>query len=52
MPATATGGPAALAEVERLQTCGATRVLVPAVLFGADPTASLARYGEDVIGRI
>ena len=33
----------ALAEVRSLQRIGATRILVPAVLFGADLQASLAR---------
>ena len=52
MPGTAVGGDEARAEVQRLQECGATRVLVPAVLFGGEPESSLARYGEDVIARI
>ncbi len=51
MPATSTGGVDALAEVAVLQESGATRILVPAALFGDDPRSSLARYGEDVIGR-
>jgi probable F420-dependent oxidoreductase len=47
----ATGGEEARAEVQALQQLGATRILIPAVLFGADPQPSLARYGEEVIGR-
>jgi len=42
----------ALAEVRSLQRIGATRILVPAVLFGTDLPASLARYGEEVVGHI
>ena len=45
----ATGGPDVLAEVHALQEIGATRILVPAVLFGSDPQPSLTRYGRDVI---
>ena len=48
---TAIGGEEARAEVQALQELGVTRVLIPAVLFGADLEPSLARYGEEVIGR-
>ena len=47
----ATGGEEALTEVKALQELGATRILIPAVLFGTDPQPSLTRYGEEVIGR-
>jgi probable F420-dependent oxidoreductase len=47
----ATGGDPALTEVSALRALGATRVLIPAVLFGADVQSSLTRYGADVIGR-
>lgn len=46
------GGEAAVADVKALQSIGATRVLLPAGLFGADPEEALARYGDDVIGRV
>jgi alkanesulfonate monooxygenase SsuD/methylene tetrahydromethanopterin reductase-like flavin-dependent oxidoreductase (luciferase family) len=46
----ATDGEEARGEVEALQELGATRILVPAVLFGSDLQESLARYGEEVIG--
>jgi probable F420-dependent oxidoreductase len=48
---TATRGDEALAEAAMLQELGVSRVLVPAVLFGTDFDESLARYGEEVIGR-
>jgi probable F420-dependent oxidoreductase len=38
-------------EVEALQELGATRILIPAVLFGSDLEPALTRYGEEVIGR-
>ncbi len=47
----ATGREPALAEVSELQKLGATRILVPAVLFGPDVQSSLSRYGKDVIGQ-
>ena len=46
---TATGGEEARAEVKALQELGATRILIPAVLFGADLEPALARYGQEVI---
>jgi len=36
---------------EALVDLGATRVLVPAALFGEDPVGSLARYRDDVMER-
>jgi probable F420-dependent oxidoreductase len=39
----------ALADVDALRALGATRMLIPSALFGADVGASLKRYGEDVI---
>ena len=48
---TATRGEEAVADVAMLQELGVSRVLVPAGLFGGDVDDSLARYGEDVIGR-
>jgi len=50
--ANATSGDDALTEVMALQELGATRILIPAVLFGSDFQPSLARYGEEVIGRV
>jgi probable F420-dependent oxidoreductase len=47
----ATGGEQAVAEVSALQKIGATRILIPAMLFGSDVQSSLNRYGADVIGR-
>ena len=47
----ATGGEEALAEVKVLQGLGATRILIPSVLFGSDLEPALARYGGEVIGR-
>jgi probable F420-dependent oxidoreductase len=41
----------ARAEVRALEERGVTRVVIPAVLFGAEPTGALALYGEEVIGR-
>jgi probable F420-dependent oxidoreductase len=49
---TATRSEEALAEAAMLQELGVSRVLIPAVLFGADLDESLARFGEDVIGQI
>ena len=48
---TATAGEDAVAEVRALQDLGADRILVPAVLFGADCGSALARYGDEVISR-
>ena len=46
-----TAGEEALAEVAALERLGATRVIVPAVMFREDLAGSLKRYGADVIGR-
>jgi probable F420-dependent oxidoreductase len=47
----ATSGEQAVSEVSALRALGATRVLIPAVLFGTDIQSSLSRYGAEVIGR-
>ena len=44
------GDDEAAAEVEALGALGATRVVVPAAMFGDDPDGALMRYGERVIG--
>jgi probable F420-dependent oxidoreductase len=41
----------AAAEVEALGALGATRVVVPAAVFGNEPDAALIRFGEKVISR-
>ena len=46
-----TAGEEALAEVTALERLGATRVIIPAVMFREDLVESLKRYGVDVIGR-
>lgn len=46
------GGADAVADVKSLQAVGATRVLLPAGMFGADPEGSLGRYGDEVIKRV
>ena len=46
-----TAGEKALAEVTALERLGATRVIIPAVMFREDLVESLKRYGVDVIGR-
>ncbi len=51
MQCNATGAEGATVAVEALQRIGVTRVLIPAVLFGADFEPSLARFGQDVIAR-
>ncbi len=45
-------GDAALAGAKAMQELGATRLVLPAVLFGAEFDRPLGRFGEDVIGRI
>jgi probable F420-dependent oxidoreductase len=47
-----TGGEAALADVKALEELGANRVLLPALMFGADPEEGLSRYADDVIVRV
>ena len=51
MDSSVTTGEEAVADVEALRSLGASRVLVPSVLFGADPAPSLQRYGQEVINR-
>ncbi len=51
VPCNVTAGEEALAEVAALERLGATRVIVPAVMFREDLAGSLTRYGADVIGR-
>jgi probable F420-dependent oxidoreductase len=46
------GDDEAVAEVQALGALGATRVVVPAAMFGPDPDRALMRYGENVIGRL
>jgi probable F420-dependent oxidoreductase len=48
----ATDADAALAHVKSVQEIGATRVVIPSVLFRDDLDASLRRFGENVIERI
>jgi probable F420-dependent oxidoreductase len=45
-------GEQALADVKALEALGASRVLIPAGMFGAEPAPALRRYAEDVIGRV
>jgi probable F420-dependent oxidoreductase len=45
-------GEQALTDVKALAALGASRVLVPAGIFGSDPAPALRRYAEDVIGRV
>lgn len=49
---TATSGDGALAEVRARQELGATRILIPSVLFGADLEPALTRYGKEVIEHV
>jgi len=44
-------GAEAVAEMQTLAAMGATRVVLPAALFQADPAGLLSRFGESVIGR-
>ena len=52
MQCTAVTGDEAVATVEALEAAGVSRVLIPSVLFGTEFETSIARYGEDVIGRV
>jgi alkanesulfonate monooxygenase SsuD/methylene tetrahydromethanopterin reductase-like flavin-dependent oxidoreductase (luciferase family) len=45
-------GDAALADVKSLEAIGATRVLLPAGMFAADPEDGLRRYRDEVIERV
>jgi probable F420-dependent oxidoreductase len=45
-----TAGPEAQSELAELAERGVTRIVLPAVLFGEAPLASLEEYGETVIG--
>jgi probable F420-dependent oxidoreductase len=47
-----TSGQEALADVSALQALGASRVLIPAGMFGSDPEQELQRYANDVIARV
>jgi probable F420-dependent oxidoreductase len=47
-----TAAEAALADAKRLRQLGATRIVIPAVLFGGDRVRSLQRFGEDVIASL
>ncbi len=46
------GGEAALADVKAVEAVGASRVLVPAAMFGPEPEEGLARYADEVIRRV
>ncbi len=50
MQSTAVSGEEAHAAVKEMEELGVTRMLLPSVLFGAEFEASLARYGQEVIG--
>jgi probable F420-dependent oxidoreductase len=52
MPSIVTTGPEAVAEASALQAQGATRILIPSVVFGPEPAEALARFGQDVIGQV
>jgi probable F420-dependent oxidoreductase len=52
MDSYAVSGEPALADVMALKALGATRVLIPATLFGTDPDRTLHRYADEVIARI
>jgi probable F420-dependent oxidoreductase len=45
-------GVEALVDAKALKELGATRILVPAAMFGSDPEQPLLRYADDVIARI
>jgi probable F420-dependent oxidoreductase len=47
-----TKGEDALAEATVLQELGATRIVIPGVLFRDDLETSLRHFGDDVIGRV
>ncbi len=47
-----TSGEEALADVNALKELGASRVLIPAGMFGSDPELALQHYAKDVIARI
>ncbi len=47
-----TSGEEALTEVKTLEGLGASRILIPAGMFGSDPLPALQRYADDVIARI
>jgi probable F420-dependent oxidoreductase len=50
MQCNAVSGEEARSAVKEMEELGVTRMLLPSVLFGAEFEASLARYGQDVIG--
>ena len=45
-------GADAVADVRAVAALGATRVIIPAALFGSDVSGSLQDYGEQVIARL
>jgi hypothetical protein len=47
-----TKGQEALADVKALEALGASRVLIPAGMFGSDRAPALRRYAEEVIERV
>jgi probable F420-dependent oxidoreductase len=46
-----TSGEEALTDVKSLEALGASRVLIPAGMFGSDPAPALQRYADEVIAR-
>jgi probable F420-dependent oxidoreductase len=52
MDSFAASGAEALADVGALEELGASRVLIPAGIFGSDPEPALQRYAEEVIARV
>ena len=51
MQCTSVSAAEAVTTVQALHGIGVQRVLIPSVLFGTEFETSLARFGEDVIGR-
>lgn len=47
-----TSGDEALADVKTLASLGASRVLIPAGMFGSDPAPALQRYRNEVMARV
>ncbi len=47
-----TSGEEALTDVKSLEALGASRVLIPAGMFGSDPAPALQRYADEVIAQL
>ncbi len=47
-----TNGEEAVNEVKTLEALGASRILIPAGMFGSDPAPALQRYADEVIARV